>query len=76
MAKIIRNVDDVNKISSTDFLCEIECIEFIDDKGRRKQFKIFGIVPLSTDEFNELDKEVDWDDNNFHFAVDVGDEIK
>ena len=76
MAKIVRNIDNVDDIKGTDFMMEIEDVEFIDDKGRKKKFKIFGIVPVSTDECKNIDKDVDWDDSNFHFVIDVGGEIK
>ncbi len=76
MAKIVREINDINDIKGTDFMMEIEYIEFLDDKGLRKKFKIFGIVPISTEECKSIDKEVDWDDSNFHFVVDVGEEIK
>lgn len=76
MAKIVRNIDSVDDIKGSDFVCEIEYIEFIDEKGRRKLFKIFGIVPVSTSACEKIDNQVDWDDSNFHFVVDVGAELK
>ncbi len=40
MAKIVRNVEDVSKISGKDFIIEIEEIEFIGDDENYKSFKI------------------------------------
>ncbi len=76
MAKIVREIDDINNITGLDFLAEIEYIEFVDEKGISRKFKITGIVPLSVDDCRRIDKEVDWDGNNFHVVVDCGQEVK
>jgi len=69
MAKIIRLVEDVSKISGNDFIVEIEEIEFVGDDGRTKSFKINSIIPISAERCKELDSSVDWDKSNFHLLV-------
>ncbi len=69
MAKIVRNVEDVSKISGKDFIIEIEEIEFIGDDENSKSFKINSIVPISAERCSELDNNVNWDKINFHLLI-------
>jgi len=69
MAKIVRYIEDVSKISGNSFLIELEEIELIDDTGRTKSFKIAAIVPVSAERCAEVDSTVDWDKNNFHLLI-------
>lgn len=75
MAKIVRSVEDISKITGKDFIIEIEEIEFVGDDGRTTSFKINSIVPISTERCTELDNEVGWDKRNFHLLVCQGDAI-
>lgn len=69
MAKIVRNIEDISKINENSFLIELEEIEFIDDNGRNKSFKIEAIVPVSAERCAEFDKTIDWDKKNFHLLI-------
>ncbi len=77
MAKIVRHIEDINKISGNSFIIELEGIEFIGDDGKTKYFEITSIVPMSAERCAEFDKTVDWDKTNFHLLVcPAGVEIK
>ena len=69
MAKIMRNIEDVSKITGNSFIIELEEIEFVDDTGKTKSFKIAAIVPVSAERCAEFDKTVDWDKKNFHLLI-------
>lgn len=69
MAKIVRCVEDVTKITSKSFVIELEELELIDDAGKTASFKINSIVPLSAEKCAEIDNNVDWDKRNFHLLV-------
>ena len=69
MAKIVRNIEDVSKISGNSFIIELEEIEFIGDNGKTKSFKIGSVVLISAKRCTELDATVDWDKINFHLIV-------
>ena len=69
MAKIVRQIEDVSKISGNSFIIELEEIEFVDDSGRTKSFKIGSVVLVSAKKCAELDDTVDWDKKNFHLMV-------
>ena len=69
MAKIIRSVEDVSKITGNSFLIEIEEIELVGDDGKTKSFKIESVIPISVERCYELDGSVDWDKKNFHLLV-------
>lgn len=69
MAKIVRYIDDLSKINGNSFLIELEEIEFIEDDGKTKSFKIEAIVPISAERCAELDTTVDWDKRNFHLLI-------
>lgn len=69
MAKIVRNIEDVSKITGNSFIIELEEIELIGDDGKTKSFKIESIVPMSAERCAEFDKTVDWDKKNFHLLV-------
>jgi len=69
MAKIVRQIEDVFKISENSFIIELEEIEFVDDSGRTKSFKIGSVVLVSAKRCIELDDTVDWNKINFHLIV-------
>ncbi len=69
MAKIVRHIEDINKISGNSFLIELEEIELVGDDGKSKSFKIAAIVPVSAERCAEFDKTVDWDKRNFHLLI-------
>jgi hypothetical protein len=69
MAKIVRHIEDVTNIKVTDYIIELEEIEFIDDAGKTVSRKIDSVIPISTIKCIQLDKTVDWDKNNFHFMI-------
>lgn len=69
MAKIVRYIEDVSKISGKSFIIELEEIELIGDDGKTKSFKIEAIVPMSAERCAEVDNTVDWDRKNFHILV-------
>ena len=69
MAKIVRQIEDVSKISGNSFIIELEEIEFVDDTGKTKSFKIGSVVLISAKRCAELDDAVDWDKINFHLIV-------
>lgn len=69
MAKIVRYVEDIFKITGNSFLIELEEIELIGDDGKTKSFKIESIVPISAERCAEFDKTVDWDKKNFHLLI-------
>jgi len=69
MAKIVRNIEDVSKITGNDFIIEIEEVEFVGDDGRTKSFKINSIIPISAERCVELDNAVGWDKSNFHLLL-------
>lgn len=69
LAKIVRYIEDVSKISGNSFLIELEEIEFIGDDGNTKSFKIAAIVPVSAERCAEADKTIDWDKKNFHLLI-------
>ena len=69
MAKIVRNIEDVNRITGNSFIIELEEIEFIGDDGKAKSFKIGSVVLISAKRCAELDDTVDWDKINFHLIV-------
>lgn len=80
MAKIVRNIDNISNISGSDYIIEIEYIEFIDDKGNVARYKLDALVPLSVEKCREVStkfhEDVDWDKDNFHFAVGIGEVVK
>lgn len=77
MAKIVRRIEDVTKITSKSFVIELEELELIGDNGETASFKISSLIPLSAEKCAEIDNEVDWDKRNFHLLVcPVGVEIK
>lgn len=73
MAKLTREIDNIDKINPNDFIIEIEFMEFVDGKGRSKKFKITGLAPISTDACRVLDNSIDWSPGNFHFIIDTFD---
>lgn len=75
MAKIVRNVENVDDITVKNMIIELEEIEFIGDDGRSKTFKLDTLIPISYKRCTELDDNVDWDSNNFHFLACTGDEV-
>ncbi len=69
MAKIVRYIEDISKITGSDFIIELEEIELIGDDGKTKSFKIDAVVLISAKRCAELDNTVDWDKKNFHLLV-------
>lgn len=69
MAKIVRCVEDITKITSKSFVIEIEELELIGDNGETVSFKINSIIPISTEKCEEIDSDVNWDKKNFHLLV-------
>lgn len=55
---------------------EIEGIIFRDDNGKEKRFKVKGLINQFTSYMRTLYPDIEWDDNNVHVAILVGDEIK
>lgn len=76
MAYITRSVDNLNSISGSDLITEIEYIEFTDDSGNTRKFTIAGLTPVSVKECTQINKDVDWDKNNFHFIMSLDKEIQ
>jgi hypothetical protein len=76
MAKIVRNVDDINKISESDNIVEIEYIEYVDDNGGTRRFSIKGLVPLSFNDCIKLYSDIDWSHSNMHFSVIQGETVE
>lgn len=75
MAKIVRAVNDISNIKQLEHIIELECVEFFDDSGKTRKFKLKGITPMSTEHCVELDENTDWTRGNFHFFLDKGDEV-
>ena len=69
MAKIVRYIEDVSKITGNSFIIEIEEIELVGDNGKTTSFKIEAVVPISAERCAELDDTVDWNKKNFHLLV-------
>ena len=55
---------------------EIEGIIFKADDGKEKRYKLKGMIPQSTSYMRKIIPDVDWDENNAHVAVVLGEEIK
>lgn len=69
MAKIVRYIEDIDKITEKSYVIELEELEFIDDHERTKSFKIEAIVPLSAKRCAEIDDTIDWNEKNFHLLI-------
>lgn len=67
----VENFDDVE---STIYK-EIEGIVFRDDKGNEKRFKVKGMINQSTTYMKHILPDIEWDFNNIHTAILIGDEI-
>ncbi len=55
---------------------EIEGIVFRDDSGKEKRFKVKGLINQTTSYMKKMYPDVDWDWDNIHVAILIGDEIK
>lgn len=55
---------------------EIEGIIFKADDGKEKRYKLKGMIPQSTSYMRKIIPEIDWDENNAHVAIVLGEEIK
>lgn len=71
MAVITRNISNIAELTGDDFILELEYIEFIDDAGNHRKFKISGLCPISVIDCRRVSPATEWDDKNFHFVIDV-----
>lgn len=77
MAWIVCEVDsleDVGKESSE--YREIEGILFRDETGRERKFYVKAIINQFTSYMRKIYPDIDWDENNIHIAILLGNEIK
>ena len=75
MVEILCSVEHLDEIEPT-LHKEIEGIVFRDDKGKEKRFKVKGIINQTTAYMKKILPEVEWDWENIHIAILLGDEIK
>ena len=69
------SVESLDEIENT-LHKEIEGIVFRDDKGKEKRFKVKGMLNQTTAYMKKILPEIDWDWDNIHVAILIGDEIK
>lgn len=77
MAWILCKVDDL-KEARPDIVeyREIEGIMFRAPDGKFRTFKVKFMISQYASYFRQKFPDTDWDDENLHFAIKVGDEIK
>ncbi len=75
MVDLFCSVENIDEIENTLYK-EIESIVFKDDKGRKKRFKVKGLINQTTAQMTVLYPDTDWDWDNIHVAILLGDEIK
>lgn len=75
MVEILCSVESLDDIETT-IHKEIEGIVFKDDSGKEKRHKVKGIIPMFTSYMKKLHPETEWDENNLHVAILIGEEIK
>lgn len=71
MAKIVREVENVHFLGASDYIIEIEHIEFMDQKGNMKKAKMTGLVPISVEKCRQIEPAIDWDEDNFRFFIEI-----
>lgn len=75
MVLIECSVESLDDIEST-IHKEIEGIVFVDDSGKKKIYKVKGLIPMFTSYMKKLHPDIEWDEDNLHVAILIGDEIK
>ena len=68
----VENLDEIENILHK----EIEGIIFRDDKGKEKRYKVKGLLNQTTTYMKTLHPDIDWNWENIHVAILVGDELK
>lgn len=68
----VESLDDVESIVYK----EIEGIIFTDDKGKKKTFKVKGLLNQTIAYMKKLYPDIEWDKDSIHTAILLGDEIK
>ena len=80
MVDIICSVESLDEIKDIELEGmihkEIESIVFRDDKGRKKRFKVKGLINQNTVYMTKMYPDTDWNWENIHVAILIGDEIK
>lgn len=55
---------------------ELEGIIFRDESGKERRFKVKAIMNETTRRFRQQFPEVEWDENNIHLSIVLGEELK
>lgn len=69
------SVESLDEIENTLYK-EIEGIVLRDDKGKEKRFKVNGMISQTTAYMKHLYPDIEWNWENIHVAILLGDEIK
>ena len=69
------SVESLDEIENT-LHKEIEGIIFRDDKGKEKRYKVKGMINQTTAYMKKLYPDTDWDWENIHVAILLGEVIK
>lgn len=75
MVYLVCSVEKMSDIEKT-MHKEIEGIVFEDDHGNEKIMEVKGLLPIFTSYMKKIHPDVEWDENNLHVAIVVGNEIK
>lgn len=79
MAWIFCDVDSIKDIDPNKDECkfwEIEGVLFRDEQGNEKRYKLKATFSAFTSYMKTLFPDVDWDENNLHIEMLIGEEIK